>query len=368
MNILILEPYMTGSHSAWAEGYRLHSGHSVEILALKGQFWKWRMHGGAVTLARQFSAGRCEPDVILATDMLDLSAFLSLTRSRTRGIPAAVYFHENQLCYPWSPGDRDVALNRDTHYGFINYLSALTADAVFFNSNYHRSCFLDACGKMLRHFPDHREPESVQVIADKSRVLPLGLDLAALDSYRPKQPQERSVPLVLWNHRWEYDKNPAEFFSVMNIMAQRGLAFEIALLGENFSRQPGEFEAFREKMAKRIVQFGYVNGRCGYARWLWRADILPVTSIHDFFGASVIEAVYCGVAPLLPERLAYPELMPSGSTDLFYRGFDSLVEKMHRALLDPGKRRQPALRDSVSRFDWSVMAAEYDRAFEKLFE
>ena len=51
MKILILEPYFTGSHKQWALGYKKYSKHEVKILSMKVQFWKWRMHGGAVTLA-----------------------------------------------------------------------------------------------------------------------------------------------------------------------------------------------------------------------------------------------------------------------------------------------------------------------------
>ncbi|MCS5640060.1 MAG: DUF3524 domain-containing protein, partial [Candidatus Marinimicrobia bacterium] len=50
MKILIVEPFLSGSHKAWAESYAKHSKHEVEIISLPGRFWKWRMHGGAVTL------------------------------------------------------------------------------------------------------------------------------------------------------------------------------------------------------------------------------------------------------------------------------------------------------------------------------
>jgi len=142
MNILLIEPYFTGSHKSWAEGYKANSQHDVQILKMKGQFWKWRMHGGAVTLSRLFNQSDITPDLILATDMLDLTTFLSLTRKRTSLIPTAIYFHENQLSYPWSPTDRDVQQNRNKHYGFINYSSALTADHVLFNSCYHQNRWL----------------------------------------------------------------------------------------------------------------------------------------------------------------------------------------------------------------------------------
>jgi hypothetical protein len=85
------------------------------------------MHGGAITIAKKFMTFRNMPDLILATDMLDLTTFLALTRGKTAQIPTGLYFHESQLSYPWSPEDRDVAQRRDRHYGFINYASALAA-------------------------------------------------------------------------------------------------------------------------------------------------------------------------------------------------------------------------------------------------
>ncbi|NIA31841.1 MAG: DUF3524 domain-containing protein, partial [Actinobacteria bacterium] len=198
MNILLIEPYFTGSHAAWAEGYKKYSRHHVEILSLKGQFWKWRMHGGAVTLARQFLERELHPDLILATDMLDVATFLSLTRRATANIPTAVYFHENQITYPWSPTDRDVQKNRDYHYGFVNFTSALAADHVFFNSNYHRNAFLQELPRFLKHFPDHREMNSVGNIERKSSVLYLGLDLKKFDHFKSEK-KKQQVPALLWN-------------------------------------------------------------------------------------------------------------------------------------------------------------------------
>ncbi len=180
MKILIVEPYLTGSHASWAAGYKKASRHKVEILSLEGRYWKWRMHGGAVTLARRFVEEGYAPDLILSTDMLDLTTFLALTRSRTAGIPTAVYFHENQLTYPWSPGDRDVIKGRDRHYVFINFFSALAADRVFFNSRYHLDSFLPALSAFLRGFPDHNEEGAVELIREKSRVLHFGVDLERL--------------------------------------------------------------------------------------------------------------------------------------------------------------------------------------------
>ena len=45
LTVWLLNPYHTGSHRAWAEGYAAHSRHDVRVLAMQGYFWKWRMQG-----------------------------------------------------------------------------------------------------------------------------------------------------------------------------------------------------------------------------------------------------------------------------------------------------------------------------------
>ncbi len=362
MNILILEPYYTGSHASWADGYVRHSVHKVEILAMEGRYWKWRMHGGAVTLARKFIESDLAPDLILATDMLDLTTFLSLTRTRTASIPAVLYFHENQLSYPWSPGDRDVAKNRDGHYGFINYSSALAADAVFFNSRYHFGSFIDEAGRFLQRFPDYNERESINEIISKSAVLPLGLDLSRLEAEKPDTKDEgREIPLILWNHRWEYDKNPGDFFEALYILADRGIDFEVAVAGENFRKRPEEFEEAKRRLEGRIVQYGYVCEFSGYASWLWKADILPVTSNQDFFGASVVEGIFCDCFPLLPKRLAYPEHIPGNMEHLLlYDEFDDLVDRLEWALKNIDTIRGMRFGHLAAKYRWENMAPIYD--------
>jgi glycosyltransferase involved in cell wall biosynthesis len=365
VKIFLLEPYFTGSHAAWAEGYARHSRHQIEILSLPGRFWKWRMHGGAVSLARRFLAANAAPNLILATDMLDLTTFLALTRRRTANIPTAIYFHENQLTYPWSPTDRDIAQKRDKHYGFINYVSALAADIVLFNSRYHRQSFLAALPKLLKHFPDHRELGGVAQIEAKSRVLPLGLDLQRFDAFKPDRPREK--PLLLWAHRWEFDKGPQEFFRALTVLSERGLEFELAVLGENFKQRPDVFLKAEKSLAKHIVQFGFVESFADHARWLWQADIVPVTSNQDFFGASIVEALYCDCFPLLPRRLAYPTIIPATEhAYYFYNDFDDLLGRLSAAITNIEQTRRVSLRPVAARFDWQTQRDAYDNLFAEL--
>ena len=139
MKVLLVEPFFTGSHKKWAQEFAEHSCHEVKILSLPGANWKWRMHGGAVTLSEQINKNDFNPEVILATDMLDVALLKANLNRALWDVPVITYFHENQISYPWSDTDEDVKLKRDNHYGFINYTSALVSDQVLFNSEYHFS-------------------------------------------------------------------------------------------------------------------------------------------------------------------------------------------------------------------------------------
>lgn len=368
MKILILEPYFIGSHAAWAEGYQRHSQHEVAILSLPGQFWKWRIQGGAIALARQFLSNSLNPDLIIATDMLNLPVFLALTRHRIATIPIVVYFHENQLGYPWAPRDRDFLHQRHDHYGFINYASALVSDALFFNSKFHQTTFLEDLPRFLKRFPDYRELDTIPKIAGKSQVLSLGLDLQRFRQLQPTMPLKGDgPPLVLWNHRWEHDKNPEEFFRALSVLQQRKLDFRVAILGQNFRKSPLEFEQGRQLLMDKIIQFGFVEKIQNYVQWLYRADILPVTSHHDYFGASVVEAIYCGCYPLLPKRLAYPEIIPiEDFSENYYDCFDELVEKLSRSIINIDSIRKQNFSAVVEKYDWKYMAKIYDEQFAKV--
>jgi glycosyltransferase involved in cell wall biosynthesis len=388
MKIVIVDPYLTGSHAAWAAEYAEHSLHDVEVLGLKGRHWKWRMHGGAVTLARLFCERHYKPDLILASDMLDLTTFLALTRQRTAGTKTGLYFHENQITYPWSGGDPDPAGERDVHYGFINFTSALAADFIAFNSSYHMQSFLDALQPFLHAFPDYNEESAAAAIAAKSHVLHLGTDLRRLDKYSIEAKPDQK-PLILWNHRWEYDKNPEDFFRALFVLAEAGLEFEVAVLGERFAEVPRIFSEAASRLGDRIVQFGFVDDFPGYASWLWKADIIPVTSIHDFFGVSVVQAIYCNTYPLLPDRLAYPEHLGLGPDtrsveylserggglqadqspaerrrNHVYESFDDLVQMLTHCIQHIGQTRQIKTQGLVRHYDWETMAPKYDRFFE----
>ena len=191
--------------------------------------------------------------------------------------------------------DSDIEKNRDSHYGFINYASSLVADKVLFNSKYQMDSYFKALKKLLNNFPDNRETATIKDIKIKSKVLNLGLDLKRYDKYFT---ENINAPIILWNHRWEYDKDPETFFQTLEKLKNNGFDFRLAVLGENFSQSPQIFNKAKILFKNNIAHWGYSKSLKDYATWLWKSDIIPVTSKQEFFGASVMEAVYCNTCLL----------------------------------------------------------------------
>lgn len=371
MNILALEPWFGGSHRQFLRGLAHHSTHDFRLITMADRYWKWRMQGGAVTLAnkaRDMTHEGFTPDVIFATDMVNVPAFLALTRDFLADTPIILYFHENQLTYPLKEGQE-----RDYTYAYINYLSALAADRVVFNSQFHYEEFFDALPDLLRRFPDYTHLRTAQRVRQKSKVIHLGLDLDALDNLKPAKQTLPGSPIILWNQRWEHDKNPEAFFRAMNRLDDTGHEFRLILAGERFEHQPPEFENAFSRYAERILHYGHADDLEEYARLLYRADIVVSTSLHEFFGVAIMEAIHCGCHPLLPRRLTYPELIPERlhhpllHAPILYDSEDELFAILKRMLSGEDKPLPTSvLREIPEHLGWPEQVKRFDALFGSL--
>ncbi|MBN2681123.1 MAG: DUF3524 domain-containing protein [Bacteroidales bacterium] len=361
MNILILEPFFGGSHKQWATGLQNYSTNKIEILSLSAHNWKWRMHGGAVSLAEKFLKSSFQPDLIIASDMLDLALFKSLCSSKLIGVKTILYFHENQLTYP--TGSNSGVREIDMHYPFINFTSALVADKVVFNSEFHKNEFLAALPNFLNAFPEPSLSKNIKKIVDKSSVIYPGVEID--EKFLSSEKIENSgKPVFLWNHRWEKDKNPEEFFKLLYEIKERGYDFSIILLGQRFSNSPACFAEAEIRLKNNILFSGYCDSKEEYFRFLLKADILPVTSHHDFFGYSVAEAVLCNCYPLLPNRQAYPEHIPAEYQQIhIYNDFDSLLEKSIYCIQNINQIREVRTQLFAKKFLWKEIICKYDDCF-----
>ncbi|MEO1449130.1 MAG: hypothetical protein AAFV07_06350, partial [Bacteroidota bacterium] len=127
-------------------------------------------------------------------------------------------------------------------------------------------------------------------------------------------------------------------------------------------RSPAIFTEAQTRLADEILHAGFVENRADYVHWLWQADLLPVSARHDFFGVSAVEAIYCGVRPLLPNRLAYSEHV--APEDLYPEGMP--LDQVIRQAWAKGQGDMRARRARVASYDWGRMAPRYDAELASL--
>lgn len=363
MDVLALEAYYGGSHRAFLDGWVARGRHAWTLLHLPAHKWKWRMRHAAVTLADEVRARVAAGqrwDAVFCSDMLNLAEFSGLAPEPVRRLPRVAYFHENQLTYP----ARHVG-ERDLHFGFTNFTTALAADAVWFNSAYHRDDFLAALEDLLRRMPDHAPLGAVADVRRKAHVQPPGID-----DFPPRGPRPPGPLRILWAARWEHDKDPELFFAALRRLQERRVAFRVSVIGEQFEDTPAVFDAARAALGERIDRWGYQATRAEYVSALGAADVIVSTAAHEFFGLSVAEAIAAGCVPLLPRRLAYPELLGLGedatAEALFYDGgADVLADRLAKLAAQVetgglGTEALAAVRRRIARLAWSHRAPQLD--------
>jgi glycosyltransferase involved in cell wall biosynthesis len=371
MRVLALEPFYGGSHKAFLDGWIDRSAHDWTLLTLSPRNWKWRMRHASITFTEQitekFAAGE-KWDVLFCSDMLNLAEFVGLAPASIRSLPSVAYFHENQLTYP----DR-YAKERDFHFAFTNLTTALASTEIWFNTEYHRTTFLDALPAFLRRMPDHAPLSQIDLVREKSRVLEQAID------EMPARPTRKPGPLhILWAARWEHDKQVEPFFDAVGALKDMGFPFRLSVIGEQFEEIPTVFSEARQRFGDEIVQWGYQQSRTDYVTALMEADVLVSTAVHEFFGVTVAEAIAAGVRPLLPRRLTYPELLDLNANQdrdiFFYDGsVKDLTTKLHRLVPlaennDLWVDYPSGLRDSMDRYLWSNMVPQLDDGLNALVE
>ena len=365
MRILGLDSYHGGSHAAFVRGWMRHSRHDWTLLTLPAHHWKWRMHHAAVWFAQRVADLHDKGqrfDGVFCTDMLNLAEFHGLAPRAVTNLPAVAYFHESQLLYPNQTADE-----RDLHYAFTNFTTALAAQTVWFNSAFHRDAFLEAVREWLARMPDYQPVNAVETIRAKSRVHYPGIEIPRGLAERPRGPLR-----ILWAARWEHDKAPELFFDALGALADRGVEFRLTVLGRSSKKAPACFAAAHTRFSRRIDQWGHLDDPSEYLAALQQCHVFVSTARHEFFGIAAVEAAAAGCIPVLPARLAYPEVF-QGETALFYVPDEpaSLV----RSLSDLASRvsdenwwsnRSSRTAESAQKYAWPKRAKAMDDGLQEL--
>ncbi|VDI71013.1 Hypothetical predicted protein [Mytilus galloprovincialis] len=402
--ILIVEPFYGGSHKQMVDLLKSKIS-DCDVMTMPAKKWHWRARTSALYLSQQISYSH-KYRTLFASSVLNLAELIAL-RPDLQRLTKILYFHENQLVYPIKKQQ-----DRDFQYGYNQIISCMVADTVVFNSKYNMESFLSSIKSFLNLIPDHRPKTLEDVIRPKCQVLYFPLDLpvrngnqsieglkpepstymnnsdnilsdsqcqigdrliksqdsdtkdkegnliCAGDSGSPIAKQSSPVkPLhIVWAHRWEHDKDPDTFFEVVTSLSESGSEFDLSVLGERFTDIPEVFDSVKEKLQRHIVNLGYQESRKDYLDILKSADVVVSTALHEFFGVSMLEAVYYGCYPMCPNRLVYPEIFP----DLYlYNTSKQLIKSLRRFCKFPALARDHICQVQVEKYLWTNMAQNY---------
>lgn len=364
VRVSLIEPYLGGSHRAWAEGWQAASRHNVAIHGHEATAWRWRMRGSAVTLARALAediAIQGPPGAIVATDMVDLAGLLGFMRRSLSDVPAVLYFHENQLTYP-----RQTDEPLDQGLVWSMWRSMVAADEIWFNSDFHRDELLGALPDLLSSVPDHDHRYLLDEVVGRSRVHPVGVDVARL-SRTTGSARRTEAPLVLSSQRWHHDKDVGAVLRALIRAAEDGVDFRLAVVGDETGGQAEELNPMIDRLGARVIARGQPP-REEYESLLRDADIVVSAARNEFFGIAVVEAIAAGAWPIVPDALAYREVIPpQWHADCLYdRGRLGAALRSAIDAVSSGSSVAAELAPAMDRFDWPLVAEAYDMAIDEL--
>ncbi len=352
--VLIFEPYYGGSHKHFLKGLQKYVTADYLLFTLPARSWKMRMQLSApwfIEQIKELAVSDRYFDSVLCSSFVDvavLRALLSGVDGWNHDARILIYFHENQFVYPQRFGE-------PVQYQFanINFNSALASDGIAFNSVFNRDSFLSGCRRGLNAASDMKMPGVIDELANKSRILFPGIEFTDIDKVHKTSSQ--GIPVIVWNHRWEHDKNPESFFFALDVLEQRGVDFRLIVLGQAFDTSPECFLSAEKRFRSKILQYGFVPSYRKYVEMLSRGDIVVSTSLHEFYGISIIEAVRAGCVPLLPDRLSYPELFDAK----FLYKENSLSDKLQELVNKRCRLTSEIARTMTEQFSWPCLQQSY---------
>jgi len=299
--ILLLSAYRSDSHASWADWLVNHLNADWRVLELPGRYFRWRIRGNPLSWLDDIPAllNDWQPDHILATSMVDICTVRGLHPALAQ-VPVSLYFHENQFAYPVGDGQHS-----SVDPLMVQLYGALAADELLFNSRYNQRTFLEGVDALMAKMPDAKPESLSQRLVPKCHWLPVPVEPV------PGQPPvtDTALPLLIWNHRWEYDKCPEALVLLVEELDRRGLPMRLALFGAGAKRLHPVRQQLQQQLGERVVASGFMP-RDEYRHWLGQGCVVFSAARHEFQGLAMLEAVSAGAFPVVPDDLCYQEQYP----------------------------------------------------------
>ncbi|XP_041700100.1 glycosyltransferase-like domain-containing protein 1 [Coregonus clupeaformis] len=417
MTVLLVEAFYGGSHKQLIDLLRENVEDCVAY-TLPAKKWHWRARTAALYFMQAIPASPSYR-VLFASSVLNLSELVAL-RPDLATLKKVLYFHENQLVYPVRKSqDRDfqygynqvlsclvadvVAFN--SSFNMESFLSSISSFMKMIPD--HRPKDLD---KLIRpkcrvlhfpiQFPHVTRPEELlnsveeekegllslsSPLAPKALCLSPELEAAMLDQREGTRQAEAPSHLreergpggemeekeegdrggeeghvrplhIVWPHRWEHDKDPELFFKTLLKLKERGLGFQLSVLGETFTDVPDIFAEARVDLNAHVLHWGFMPSKEDYLQVLCQADVVVSTAKHEFFGVAMLEAVHCGCYPLCPKALVYPEIFPE---EYLYSTPEQLYKKLQGLCRRPYVVRRHHVKVDTSSYSWAALKEDF---------
>ena len=164
---------------------------------------------------------------------------------------------------------------------------------------------LDACSLVRRLFARVvlRRADSIRVVSEKIkkqverigvrapiRVLPIFVDI---ERFRALLRRPHAGKTILWFGRFEPEKDPLRAVAVLKETRSAGIDARLIMLGAGSMEKE-----VRKKAAKLPIEFPGWRDPLPY---LETADVVVSTSLHESWGASIVESLAAGVPVVAPD-------------------------------------------------------------------
>ncbi|MDB4947699.1 MAG: hypothetical protein JWM27_348 [Gemmatimonadetes bacterium] len=282
--------------------------------------------------ARELDAWK--PDLVHVVSPTPMAAWAQRW-ARGSGVPVVSSFHTHFVSYfayygvPWLEGAGWRMLRR-----FYD-----RCDAVYAPSQ-----------SMIRELRDH----GMQRLELWSR----GIDLARFSpalrdpALRAQAGADEATPVLLMVSRLVKEKDLADLVRMERILAARGVAHRLVLVGD------GPMRAELEAALPDAHFAGYQSGDA-LGRWYASGDVFVFPSTTETFGNVVLEAMASGLPAVVVDRGGPPDLVDGGRTGSVARANDpaDLADRVEPLLRDAGLRARmgaEALRSARDR-DWQAI-------------
>ena len=171
--------------------------------------------------------------------------------------------------------------------------------------------------------------------AEKSVVIPLGVDTASLSALPMRRESSERVPRLLFLSRIDPKKGLPLLFQAVRQLEDQGITVDLIVAGSGESRYMKEMRTLVHRLAlERRVEFaGFLTGQ-EKLRCFTKADIFILPSYHENFAIAAAEAMAAGLPVIVSNQVALAKeieevgaglVIPSGSVDALTQAIRELV-------------------------------------------